>query len=190
MIRADNSQLELFENTNTQETAKSSGSAFSLFGRIRAYEKTILIVIGISFVSIASFSLGVERGKRLSSIRTDRYDLAMRNAPAVSLKAATEQKQVTASAPVTTQQITQDRKTALPALNLSQGYVIQLASYKAKASAQQEAKILEKRGYSPLILSKGKFSVLCVGNFADKEAAQSLLTQLKKRYKDCYVRRL
>ena len=69
-------------------------------------------------------------------------------------------------------------------------YTIQLASYQSRKYADRAAEKLKKRGLSPLILSKGEYIVLCVGNFSDKKTAYSLLAEFKKQYRDCFVRRL
>lgn len=73
-----------------------------------------------------------------------------------------------------------------------QNYTIQLASCRTKVSAQKEAELLRKSGFSPLILSKGSYIVVCVGNFSNQQAAKTLVSELKKRkrYQDCLVRRL
>ena len=49
---------------------------------------------------------------------------------------------------------------------------------------------LKKKGLSTLVLPKGRFIVLCVGRFSDKQTAQPVLTELKKQYRDCFIRRI
>ncbi|MDO8489700.1 MAG: SPOR domain-containing protein [Candidatus Omnitrophota bacterium] len=64
------------ENQNPQQselfTQDSSGGHYKgqpwqnlFFLRIRGYEKVILLIMGLSLASIISFSMGVERGKRI-----------------------------------------------------------------------------------------------------------------------------
>ena len=69
-------------------------------------------------------------------------------------------------------------------------YTIQVASFSNRINAQKEVESLRRKGLSPLMLSKGKFSIVCVGNFTKREEAESLLPKLKKQYQDCRVRRL
>ncbi|MFH1127974.1 MAG: SPOR domain-containing protein, partial [Candidatus Omnitrophota bacterium] len=69
-------------------------------------------------------------------------------------------------------------------------YTIQVASYQTKKGAQKEAEIIKKKGLSVSVLSKGAYSILCVGNFKDKQKAKLVLVELKKRYRDCFIRRL
>jgi len=69
-------------------------------------------------------------------------------------------------------------------------YTIQVATYNGKVSAQQELDILKKQGLMPVLRTSGKYIVLSVGNFPDQATAKSVLTQLKRKYRDCYIRRL
>jgi cell division septation protein DedD len=76
---------------------------------------------------------------------------------------------------------------------LSSGsYTIQLASYMNTKDAQAAAQSLRKKGFTAVILTKGKYSVLCVGRFSNKEKAQALLSEFRKNssYKDSFIRRL
>lgn len=172
MDRQNYSQLELFNESGQTGSSGKYPSNPSLLNYIKAYEKTILITIGFVFISIVSFSLGVEKGKKTA---------ALKNSMRIDLVGAT---------PAEVVDVVKPKEVSLPAQIRSQGYVIQLASYKARRSAQQEAEILKKKGLSPLILAKGNYMVLCVGNFSSREIAQPLLTELKRKYRDCYIRRL
>lgn len=166
MERQNNLQLELFSPSNDSAQINGRISHNSFLTHIRNYEKAILIIITLVITGIVSFSLGVEKGKTLSSTN-------------VSPK---EEGQGTI--------IKKEEVIEKPQPPEKQSYIIQLASYKTKSFAEKEAESLKKKGFSPLILSKGNYSVLCVGSFPNKEVAQSLLSGLKKRYKDCYIRRL
>ena len=60
------SQPELFTPSNVNGQAnKPQIRKDSFFMRIRGYEKVMLLIMGLVLVSIVSFSLGVEKGKRL-----------------------------------------------------------------------------------------------------------------------------
>jgi hypothetical protein len=161
MESQNNAQLELFSQTKALNNAKDLKKGNPFLARIRNYEKTILIIISLALTGIVSFSLGVEKGKRVS-IATQAAD---KLAPKSEVLKQPEAPQ-------------------------KQNYIIQLASYKTRMHAQKEVELLKKRGLSPLVLSKGSYTVLCVGNLSNRETAQSLLSELKKRYKDCYIRRL
>jgi septal ring-binding cell division protein DamX len=177
MEKNNNSQLELFTQGRDSKSLKRNDRNF--LNNILGYEKAIMATIVVFVLCIISFSLGVEKGKRSSLASNNlRLDLATKTTP---------QKQV-AAVPVvpTTKNITKQ-----PAvMEYIRSYTIQLASYKTKSLAQREAQSLKQKGLTPLVLVKGDYTIVCVGNFSNKEAAQPLLSQLKKRYLSCYIRRL
>jgi len=186
------SQLELFnqqESYNTPET-RNQKSALSY---VRVYQKTILLIIGFIITGLVSFSLGVEKGMRNAKMQysplTQKEQIQVpltRTKNIVTHPAIT--KEVT-TVPVRTEEVTTTPMPVKPADSIK-SYTIQLASYQSKEYAQKAAAALKKNGLSPLIISKGGYTVLCVGNFSNKDTANSLLSELKKQYKDCFVRRL
>jgi len=171
MEKEGNLQLELFKQSESAAHSGKSGFSSSFLAHIWNYEKTILIIIAIAITSIISFSLGVEKGKKLVMLNSD----SRVSAPAIIQRPLVNS---------TEEPIKQ------PAIQGKENYVIRLASYKMKTHAQEEAQLLKKRGLSPLVLSKGSYILLCVGNISNKQTAQSMLVELKKRYKDCYITRL
>ena len=185
-----NLQLELF-STGKEVAALNSGQLkSSFFSSLWSYEKTILIIIGFIVMGIVSFSFGVEKGKRISALKNNTYiDIALK----------TEQQKI--NKPVAPKPALEQRLPAIleeNAISMQQdrqkmkNYTVQVASYKSKTSAKKEIESLKKNGLSPVILYKGEFVVVCVGNFPNKEKANSLLSELKKqkRYADSLIRRL
>jgi len=171
-----NLQLELFKqpDVSAEGNRRSPGNAF--LAHIWNYEKTILIIIAMVITGIVSFSMGVEKGKRLTM-----QIPAQDKARAVAITPSPQR----TPAAIKSQEAVKE--------NISpdkENYIIRLASYRVKTHAQSEAELLKKKGLFPLILSKGGYAVLCVGNISDKQTARSLLAQLKKRYRDCYITRL
>lgn len=173
-----NSQLELFSDIR-DEGAIPEGSNKPFLIRIRGYEKLILIIFGFAVTGIISFSLGVEKGKNTIVTKINsRLDVAQKKVKPL---------------PVQNTKIT-------PTIKLSQAlntptvriryYTIQLASYGSELPAKKEAETLKKKGFLPAVLPKGKHMIICVGNFVNQQTAQPLLAQLRKRYKDCFIRRL
>jgi hypothetical protein len=168
------SQLELFSQSG--DNAANKGVSRSFLIRIWGYEKVILIAIALLVTAIISFSIGVERGKNLAARRINlRIDVASNKAaPGSATQLATASKQ-----PVT---LTPQK---------SESYAIQLATFGTKTLAQKEIELLRKKGYAPLVISKGKYIILYVGNFSNKELANKVLGEFKKRYSDCrIIRRL
>jgi len=73
--KQDYSQSEFFtqELDSSQYKPKSSISPF--FTRIRGYEKVLLLIMGLVLLSIISFSLGVEKGRRVALISNKNIEL-------------------------------------------------------------------------------------------------------------------
>jgi len=180
MDKKYNHQLELFSQTKGKRRT-TTGVSRAFISYISRYEKTILIIIGFVITGITSFSLGVERGKSLSLLKTNTHlDIAVKPEPPLSVSAP---KQTTKEQPY---QLKEKEKVK----ESIQNYTIQVASFLNRVNAQKEADILKRKGLSPLILSKGKFSIVCVGNFSKREDAETLLPKVKKEYRDCLIRRL
>lgn len=177
MNEHDFTQLELFSQSKDPRPQERRNNPFFAF--VWTYEKTILLVIALVAVGVVSFSLGVEKGKRMALLRSDsRFDTAS-NKP----------RSQPAAAPAVPKAAPASGQTVVPG-ELSGSYTIQLASFNTRSYAQKEMDKLKRKGYSALIMHKGKFIVLCVGSFPSKENAQILLAELRKSYKTCYVRRL
>lgn len=173
MDRKSHSQLELFSPPKGYSELKTQDNYNAFLSYIRNYEKVILIIIGFIVTGIISFSLGVEKGKTI--VRSPASIQTMDKSPLQ---------------PPPSIEKRDDVKQPQPKEEKIQNYTIQLASYKTKAHAEQEAERLRKKGISPLVLSKGAYTVLYAGSFPDKETAKSLLPELKKRYHDCFIKRL
>jgi hypothetical protein len=182
-----NSQLELFSDSQRAGSGADSSRRWSFFKVIRGYEKITLSIMAVGVMGIISFSLGVERGKQIVLTQ-------------LRLKAMPQDRQVD-QIQKTTRKTSQPAPQSLPPENKGanilnaqelerQGYTIQLASYKNISFAQREANDLKKKGYLPVVLSKGNWVVLCVGNFSSRNKAGRLLSELRKRYSDCTIRRL
>lgn len=187
-MKTNSLQLEIFTQTKKSGPTKSD-SRSRFLNYIWPYEKTILIIICFIASGIISYALGVEKGKTLATLKTNaNLDFA---AEKIQPKASPETANQLIK-PFQYQSVLQKADLAkLPKQKVkAQNYTIQLASYKTKTYAQKEAELLKKRGLLPLVISKGKYIILCVGNFADKETAKTLLTELQTRYAGCFVRRL
>ncbi len=173
-------QLELFSQAKGQNQA-NAGLSKAFISYISKYEKAVLIIIGFVITGIVSFSLGVEKGKNFILLKAASHlDIAANPKPSLSVSAP---KQITKE-----QQYQPEKKDELK--EYIQNYTIQVASFLNRVNAQKEADILKRKGLSSLVLSKGKFSIVCVGNFAKRGEAESLLSKLKKQYQDCRIRRL
>jgi SPOR domain len=74
--KQDSSQIELFtqELDSGQYKPRITGNPF--FMRIRGYEKVMLLIMGLILISIISFSLGVEKGKRIVFVSNSSFEPA------------------------------------------------------------------------------------------------------------------
>lgn len=178
-------QLELFSNKKKiDQDLKAQNLRFS-FAYLYNYERSILIIIGFILTGVVCFSLGVEKGKRSLLIKTNaELDLA-------SKQLTQEKKMVVSGQPTVNLRGSMVEETKKEFIKESQdNYTIQVASFKTPELAQKEAEALKKKGFDTLLLSKGEYTIVCVGNFSNKQKATILLTELKKRYRDCFIRRL
>lgn len=194
-INYKQSQFELFPETvgpadkNVHPRLMFSSLIFSL-------ENIIVTGIFIVMAVILSFSVGVERGKRtiiVPAVTTSAPGTAL--AASVSALPANQGSvapKVAAPAPPAIEKKTdkfREEPAKLPEI-LTGDYTVQVASFKKKDYAMKEATDLKKNGYHIFIVTKSGYSLVCVGKFSEKDGAKVILTQLKKKYKDCMVRRL
>jgi len=204
MDKSNHSQLELFSQEKEHFQTKSTSGISAFFKNIKIYEKRVLLIIAFIFTAVVSFSLGVENGKRsMYGSASLNFDLASKDSTMGNQKISVTQ------AINPTVKVSTDRKKVkevsvnriLASTNIlilpqettnirTNSFTIQLATYKTKTFAQREADTLKNKGLSPIVLSRSGYSVLCVGSFVNRESAQSLLSQLKKSYPDCLIRRL
>ncbi|HBR14694.1 MAG TPA: hypothetical protein DD723_04005 [Candidatus Omnitrophica bacterium] len=207
-------QFELFpgalKNSQDQENPRSLFKNLTL-----SPENIIVLVILFVMALVLFFSFGVERGKTI--VKTDSAlmedNLNVYNAQPVAidvnplqtegqktfssrekLVGANEIKANTEVISVKTQknEVKPLQEETLKAQEIfgNGEFTIQVASFKLENRAQEEAKKLkEKMGQETFVLSKGKYSIVCIGKFAQKDSAQKLFNKLKKKYNDCLVRR-
>jgi len=156
-------------------------------------ENLVIFAIVAIMVVIFSFSLGIERGKGVASTATqapvsdDKADVTevsgSGKADTQKIKAVTSVAKVKPVAPAPAV------ANAKPAV--TGAYTLQVASYKGIKSAQREAEKLKQKGFDNVyVLPKGTYTIVCVGNFQNKEDASDVKRQLNNRYQGSVVRRL
>jgi len=195
-----NNQLYLFGAQNDKKTFARKYLTLPL-------DTLIMAAVMIMLLLTIAFSLGVEKGRKITSINNvrpredrgmiieSRLDQMDNTIPAAI--PITAQTPMIAKKPAQTEAMTglpqqpraeQYTQTIPAAVTDSNKYVIQVASFAKENIAQEEAKRLENKGYSAVVAKKGKFTVVFVGNFADKNKAQENMQTLRKQFKDCFVR--
>lgn len=141
----------------------------------------ILIIVGVVFALslIISFSLGVEKGKRMVS--TTNLDLASDKQPQQpeDEPRGKEEESLLEEKVGQTEIVTNEQK-----------YKIQVASFHKENTARKAAEQLQEKGYPTSITRKGKYVVIYVGEFDDEKEAKSNFELLREKYKDCILRRL
>ena len=190
------SQFELFPGASASHQ-QAARPQFFLSQFTLSLENMIIAGIFILMGVIFSFSVGVERGKKIALANSFKnvYSnvLSVPQEKAVVAPAAKVSTFKTLQAPAATP-IPQEKSTdevQPPVAPVETGsYTIQVASFKQIEYAQKEAEGLRKKGYEIFVFPKGNYSIVCVGKFLRKDDAGVTLTQLKKTYKDSMLRRL
>jgi len=74
--------------------------------------------------------------------------------------------------------------------NPAKPYTIQVVTYRSEDRALKEVSQLQAKGYQPKMITKNGYSVVCVGQYANRGEADKDLRSLRSRYKDCYLRKI
>lgn len=189
-------QFELFPS-GAQGPAGSRPQPHLIFSSITLSAENIIILTVLIFLGIiVSFSAGVEKGKRsnLASVSAPIRPVAAEKPKAVTAMPQKGTVQETNSSLVAKQRIVPAPAPVTQAVTAQAGsesfYTIQIASFKLRKFAEEEARGLKTKGYETFIVPKGEHLVVCAGRFLDQNAAKNFLGKLKGKYKDCLVRRL
>jgi len=140
-----------------------------------------LILLGVIAILLftISFSMGVERGKKVA-LKTG--------------KAGEELKSPSRSENTTIiKNENRNAETPSKAADRDEGdknsYHVQVASFKKENSARKEVERLKNSGYPVVVMKKGDYVVIYVGGFENEREARSNFEGLKERYKDCIFKK-
>ena len=184
MLKHNSSQLEMFQPSEYQTRQEQQGKRDnSHLEKLRGYYKVMYIFTAVIIVSLASFSIGVEKGKRIA------FHSAARVIPAAHPEAAAITPVIPAATPKPIPQENIIRKKEFTPME-SQWFTIQVASVSQKGSIANELTRLKNKGYAGFSLAKGKYTIICVGKYGEKVEAQSSLNKIKNHYPDSMIRRL
>lgn len=163
----------------------------SYLEKLRGYYKIMYLFTAVIIVSLASFSIGVEKGKRLA------YHSASVAIPALPIAAtATPPKAAAAVVPVIPapavipKPAPQENIIRQKAPQAPENFTIQVASVSQKGNITNELTRLRNKGFAGFSLSKGKYTIICVGKYGVKAEAQNSLKKIKNHYPDSMLRRL
>lgn len=208
------SQFELFPDSPGAPPRKES---FNIFGQSFQFSLENLIVAGVIFILavVVSFSFGIERGRRakiglrakavVPVVSGQPAEVPQEAVTAIDVKGADQllaasfvgdsaddaALQQTAAAVVEEgESLLAPEKSIDKTASLETIHTVQVASFKKLNRAEQEVGDLKKLGYEAFTSKKGTYYIVCVGKFSEKQQANALVKPLRKRYSDCYVRRL
>jgi len=176
-------QKELFEEFAEQPERRRASKpifhprpkrVFSL-----GYEHFVFAAIAFIIVAVVSFSLGVEKGKRAETVAKLEEKKRVLPKPRVIEQQPKEEPR---------EEIIQEAKE--PITETRPIYTIQVASYSQEDDANKEALKVEAQGYESTVLLKGKYYIICAGQFDSSSQAKKYEKRLKSAYKDCYIRKI
>jgi len=167
---------------------KDTRSDSSSFTVALPQQSVVILVLCVVLLLVASFTLGVERGKLISrnsvpapAAPWDKISVpAPKSGESPKEKAALKQPEA-APTPAAAAKI------EAPAAG---SYVIQVASLKTEQAASQLAETLTEEGWPSFTKTSGNYVVVLAGRFSKKEEAQSRISELRKTYTDCFIKKI
>lgn len=177
---------ELFNQFPEESQSAAKTKAFSdskaVFSLNFTPENLLFIIIGFILVIAVSFSLGVEKGKKIVyKPRAQLSRAVVKKEIQKAVEAKTEIKRVD-QAPVAKVEEKQQPQTAAK-------YTIQVVTHTKPDLAKKEMAFLSTEGYKAYLSVINGFYVVYVGSYDNKEEAALSLKKLQKRYKDCFVKK-
>jgi len=149
-----------------------------------SYENVLIAAIGLIMLLVACYSLGVEKGKHLVQLKqepikvegiTDTAEVKEEQRAKEAPEKSAPQKKIRVKVAKTEQTTSQKNP------------YIQVASFRTDKYAKKEMVRLENKGYKPFTATWGRYKVVCVGGYQNKEEASKDLKQLKQLYADCIL---
>jgi septal ring-binding cell division protein DamX len=174
--------------SNLKDDTRSEPASINV---IFSHQSVIVIFICIVMSLIASFTLGVEKGKLIAR-NGAAVEKAPESAAAVAAALSPEKIQTAENVkPLVPEQPIQPIAVTQETIKTpTGGFTIQVASVTAETSAKGLADSLIKKGIAAFTKRSGKYTIVLAGNFAKKEDAQVRLRELKKTYTDCFIRKI
>ncbi len=172
-------QGEFFSNYSEMSKKSRKGTNFSL-GKVAvslSYENIIILSIGLVMLLIVCYSLGVEKGRHLVQAKSEDIGLEQEEAQKIPKIESPKPKEKKMKIEVVQ---TEDISNILP--------YIQVASFRTDKYARKEIEQLKNRGYRPFAATRGKYRVVCVGGYKNKDEARKAMKELKEVYTDCILR--
>lgn len=200
LIKKDPKQLELFkEFTKASEIRSRRFNLPSISGEKIilqfSYEKVVFVIIGFVLLSALIFSLGVESGRQLKFAKSEKKRESIIETVQTN-NSADEEKEIKNKIAeevkiVDMQPLKQNLDNKQASDIKSEFHTIQVAAYKSVSQAVKEKQKIQKSGVESFIIaSKNGFFSVCAGQFNDITSAKKKLTDLKKNYHDCFIKKV
>lgn len=169
-------QLEFFDVARTAPPRpRRSVGAWSV--TVRHDQVMVAAIVGLLGLTVV-FAGGVERGKRIARVESRSVEVFT---PVAAPAAGAPEPAVAAPA-----------RPKAPPTRIAQGgaFAVQVVTYRQQQQATREMQRLQLRGERAfLVMTDGHTRVL-LGPFDSKGDARAKLTEMKTRYRDCFVRTL
>ncbi len=175
-------QFELFP-ANSATLEDINKPKFLLANLTLSVENLVIFAILAIMVALFSFSLGVEQGKHIAAQALDERVSAAWNVGARTIA------QPAAAAISTARMLPEQRPIFNHGFMPAARYTLQAATYGNEEYARQDALRLKAKGFASFLIKNGKYWLVCVGNYTNKESAAALLRKLPGEYRSSQVRR-
>lgn len=206
------SQIELFPSSSNAIDELNKPRFFLASLTLSIESLVILSILGI-MLTLFSFAIGVEQGKRSVAQALDErvaqaWNVGARRAhPTMMATAATTavavnakpavaqvgnkgvvasvqvQPQVAVAKPVAKPVVTSKPVKAATVAPLTGRYTAQLATYRNEKFARDEAMMLRSKGVQTFLVKSGNFWLVCGGQFKNKEEAAGFINKLPAKYR-------
>ncbi|MBN1587771.1 MAG: SPOR domain-containing protein [Candidatus Omnitrophica bacterium] len=155
-----------------------------------SYDQIVIAALVATMVLLATFSLGVHRGRSLDSMSTGSAvvtEFIVESIPQANTDKAESQSigqdQQNASAKPS------EERVEAPAITGNFG--VQVATYKHLSAAEREVEFLKSQGHEGAqVHPNGDYYQIIVVGFETKAQATKVVQQLRSRHSDCFVRKL
>ncbi len=146
-----------------------------------SHESLILGVILLIMVMILCFTFGVERGKRIGAIKAS----ARRDAKNIE-----EGGVAPMTVPMREEEGISVNQEVVPLVQ--EVYAIQLITYKHEEYVNKELAKLKRNGFEPFVVRSGRFFVVNIGPYKNKDEALTILKEFKRQpsYRSAFLRKL
>ena len=205
LMEKDNIQKELFEFEAPAQRSRRFSQLFRKadFGINLSAERLVFASIGIVMLLVVSFALGVERGKAVSADRA-RPKVVTTGLPALQPQviASVPVKQAVQVKAVNTATDTAPKDKAQPSVlkkaqvltqskaadDKGKPYMIIAVAFSRESFAASEVSRMKANGIEAFVYHSEPYYLVCVGAFANKDAAQKTLSRVRQLHRDAYVR--